>query len=91
MLTLVRPCLNITAMAYLTLAQARTLIKWTQSKLAREAKCHVMTIRAVESGETKSPNYHLVMQVVNALRRGGLPGLMPEDIFSADVQQEEVA
>jgi transcriptional regulator with XRE-family HTH domain len=68
-------------MAHLTLSQARGLLKWTQSRLARESGAHLMTLRDVESGSTKRPNFHLVMQLVNALRRGGMPGLMPEDIF----------
>ncbi len=66
----------------MTVEKARKLIGWTQSRLAREAKQSVSTIRDIEIGHYQRPSFALVMAVVEALRRGGLPGLQPEDLFS---------
>lgn len=68
-------------MSQMTLVTARELLGWTQSRLAREADEHVSNIRDLENGVNQNPSYALVMRVINALKRGGLNGLSPEDIF----------
>ena len=66
----------------MTLVQARELIDWNQSDLARESQQSNSTISDLESGDNKNPSYALVMSVVAALQRGGLKNLSPEDIFT---------
>lgn len=51
-------------------------------RLAREAGEHVANIADIEKGRNERPAYALVMNIVQALRRGGLQGLQPEDVFS---------
>lgn len=65
----------------MTLSDARGLIGWTQTQLAREAGTSVSTINDLENDNNKNPGYQLVMRVVKALQRGGLPGVTAEDIF----------
>jgi transcriptional regulator with XRE-family HTH domain len=65
----------------MSLERARKLLNWTQSRLAREAHTNISNIRDLESGKNSRPAFALVMDVTNALRRGGLSGLAPEDIF----------
>jgi transcriptional regulator with XRE-family HTH domain len=65
----------------MTLSEARGLIGWTQTRLAREVGVSVSTINDLESGGNKNPGYRLVMNVIKALQRGGLAGITPENIF----------
>jgi transcriptional regulator with XRE-family HTH domain len=65
----------------MTLVQARTLIGWNQTDLARESQQSNSTISDLEAGDNKNPSYSLVMSVIGALQRGGLKNLTAEDIF----------
>lgn len=53
-------------------------------RLARESGEHVANIADIEKGRNERPAYALVMNIVNALRRGGLQGIQPEDLFSGE-------
>lgn len=75
----------------MTLVQARELINWSQSDLAREAKESNSTISELENGHNENPSYGLVMRVVKALQRGGLTGVTAEDIFPVDLRAKKVA
>lgn len=68
-------------MPKMTLAEARGVLGWTQTKLATEAAAGVSTINDLENGANKNPGYALVMRIIGALRAGGLVGLNPEDVF----------
>lgn len=68
-------------MPELTLEQARQLLGWTQTRLAREAGEEISTVNDIERGRNKRPAYVVVMRIVQALQRGGLPGVKAEDIF----------
>lgn len=68
----------------MTLAQARELVGWTQTQLAREAGAAISTINDLENGNNKNPGYQLVMRIVKALQRGGIAGVLPEDIFPVE-------
>jgi DNA-binding XRE family transcriptional regulator len=68
-------------MAKMTLADARDMLGWTQTRLAREVGAPISTVHELETGANKNPGYALVMRVVKALQKGGLAGLEPEDIF----------
>lgn len=68
-------------MSRMSLEHARGLLKWNQSQLAREAGETHGNIRDLETGKNARPSYVLVMRIVNALRRGGLTGITPEEIF----------
>jgi len=63
------------------LVAARQLVGWSRSELARRAGQHIATVQALETGGSQAPSFKLVMAVVRALRRGGLRGLRPEDLF----------
>lgn len=71
-------------MATITLDTARRLLGWTQANLAAKSGLKVTAISDLETGRTESPGYATVMRIVGALRRGGLQGLKPEDIFPVD-------
>ena len=78
------------------LEQARKLLGWTQGKLAAEAdkvaqrageKAGTITggtISDIELGRSLRPSYVLVMRIMQALHKGGLAGVKPEDIFPID-------
>lgn len=68
-------------MAKLTLLDARGLLNWSQARLAEEAGLKTTAISDIETGRTKNPGYTSVMRIVAALQRGGLAGLVAEDIF----------
>lgn len=78
-------------MAQIPLEQARELVGWTQSRLAREAGEHVSNIRDLENGVNSNPNYALVMRVTTALRRAGLTALNPEDMFPVTEKEKKLA
>lgn len=65
----------------MTLGEARDLLGWTQTKLAEEAGEKVSTVNDIERGRNQRPAYVVVMRIVQAIQRGGLPGVKPEDIF----------
>lgn len=65
----------------MTLEQARKLLGWTQTRLAREAGEHISTISDIETGRNARPAYVVVMRIVKAVQRGGLQGVTPEDLF----------
>lgn len=65
----------------LNLVDARTLLGWSQAKLAEESGVKTTAISDIESGRTINPGYLNVMRIVRALQRGGLPGLEVEHIF----------
>jgi transcriptional regulator with XRE-family HTH domain len=75
-------------MSRMTLVDARRLIGWSQRRLAREAGETPTNIADIETGRNARPAYALVMNIVNALRRGGLQGIQPEDIFPTDNRAE---
>lgn len=74
----------------MTLIEARGLLEWTQTRLAEETGVGISVINGIERGRVGSPSHALAMKIVNALRRGGMPGLQPEQIAfsSADAPQE---
>lgn len=78
-------------MARMTLEEARRLLGWSARRLAREAGEHAANIADIEKGRNERPAYALVMNIVTALRRGGLPGIKPEDVFDFEPQPESKA
>lgn len=71
----------------MTLSEARELLKWSQSELARQSGETHSNIRDLENGRNGNPSHALVMSVITALRGGGLKGLKPEDIFPVSVEK----
>lgn len=71
----------MSGVAKLSLNDARGLLEWSQSRLAEEAGLKPTAISDIETGRTKNPGYTSVMLIVAALQRGGLRGLVAEDIF----------
>lgn len=71
-------------MPKMTLAAARELLGWNRSELARRSGQHVSNIQDIEDGSNRNPGFATVMQIVGALRDGGLTNLQPEDIFSTE-------
>ena len=68
-------------MSQMTVNEARELLGWSQSELARRAKESVSNIRDLENGVNQNPSWQLVGRVVIALRKGGLKKLQPFDLF----------
>jgi DNA-binding XRE family transcriptional regulator len=68
----------------MTLSQARDLLGWNKSELARRAGQSVHNIQDIEDGSNQNPSFALVMQITEALRNGGLKNLQPEDLFSTE-------
>lgn len=68
----------------MTLTDARTFLGWTLARLAQEVGTSVSVIHDLENGRNGNPGYALVMRIVKALQRGGLPGLGPEDVFPVE-------
>lgn len=75
----------------MNLKEARQMLGWTLDRLAQEAGTTTSNIHGIEIGRNRNPGYVLVMRIVSALRRGGLAGLKPEDIFPVPERQETVA
>ena len=73
-------------MSQMTVAQARELVGWNQSELARRAGESVSNIHDLENGENRNPSWQLVGRVVLAFRKAGLKKLQPFDLFP--VQQK---
>jgi len=71
-------------MPKVTLTQARELVGWTQTRLAREASAAVSSINELEHGHNTNPGYQLAMRIVQALQRGGLAGVSVEAIFPVE-------
>jgi DNA-binding XRE family transcriptional regulator len=71
-------------MPKMSLAEARELLGWNRSELARRAGQSVHNIQDLEDGSNKNPSFTLVMKITDALRRGGLKNLQPEDLFSTE-------
>jgi transcriptional regulator with XRE-family HTH domain len=71
-------------MSRMSLEDARRLLGWSLRRLAREADVHVSNIADIEKDRNKRPAYELVMKIIGALRRGGLQGLQPEDLFPVE-------
>ena len=76
----------ICAVPEMTLEQARKLLGWTQTRLAREAGEPISTVSDIETGRNSRPAYVVVMRIVKALQRGGLNGITPEDIFPVEAK-----
>jgi len=74
-------------MSQVTLTQARGLLGWTQSELARRSSESVSNIRDLENGENGNPSWGLVSRVTAALRKGGLKTLQPETLFPVDTRK----
>jgi len=70
----------------MSLTDARVLLGWTLSELAREADVSVSVVHDLENGRNKNPGYQLVMRIVKALQRGGLSGINAEDIFPVELR-----
>lgn len=68
----------------MTLEQARKLLGWTQSKLAHEAGEPISTISDIETGRNARPAYIVVMRIMGALKKGGLAGVDPQDVFPVE-------
>ena len=66
-------------MSFMTLEQARGLLGWSQTKLAQEVGVQPTVISATERRKSV-PSHRLVLEIVGALKRGGLSGLSVEDI-----------
>lgn len=49
--------------------------------MAEESGLKTSAVYDIEAGRNNSPGYTVVMRLVKALQRGGLPGLKPEDVF----------
>lgn len=75
----------------MTLEQARKLLGWTQTRLAREAGEPISTVSDIETGRNARPAYVVVMHIIRALQRGGLQGVKAEDIFPVPNARSEVA
>lgn len=71
----------------ISLVDARTLLGWTQAKLAAASGLKVTAISDLETGRNEHPGYATVMRIVGALQDGGLKGLKPEDVFPVDARQ----
>lgn len=71
-------------MPKMTLAEARELLGWNRSELARKAGQPVHNIQDIEDGSNKNPSFTIVMSITEALRKGGLKKLQPEDVFSTE-------
>lgn len=78
-------------MAKLTLLDARTLLGWTQARLASEAGIKTTAVSDIESGRTTNPGYSTVARLIRALQGAGLQGLKTEDIFSIDDEVKDEA
>ncbi len=78
-------------MAHLTLVEARKLLGWNQSRLAAESGLKISAIYDIEAGRNQSPGYNVVMQIINALKAGGLEGITPEDVFPVPAPQAQKA
>jgi transcriptional regulator with XRE-family HTH domain len=75
----------------MTLSEARGLVEWTQSELARRAGEPQSNIAALENGRNNNPSHALVMKIVTAFRAGGLPGFRPEDLAFSGSESVEKA
>ena len=71
-------------MPNITITDARTLLGWTQSRLARQSGVPISTLNEIESGDNKNPGYQVVMRIVKALQAGGLVGLEPEHVLPVE-------
>lgn len=71
-------------MPKMTLAGARELLGWNRSELARKAGQSVSNIQDIEDGSNRNPSFAIVMQIITALREGGLKNIQPEDVFSTE-------
>lgn len=74
----------------MTLADARGLLGWSQSRLAEESGVKKTAISDIESGRTQNPGYQNVVSLVRALQRGGMPGLKTEDVFPVPEHEQAV-
>lgn len=74
-------------MSLMTLGQARDLLGWSQSELARRAGENVSNIRDLENGANGNPSWGLVSRVTAALRKGGLKNIRPETLFPVDMRK----
>lgn len=63
------------------LVQARELLGWSQSELARRAGINLSNLRDLESGRNNRPAHELVIKVYRALKAGGLRGLTVDQLF----------
>ena len=73
----------------MTLQQARTVLGWSQSELARRAGETHSNIRDLENGGNANPSHALVTRVLRALHRGGLKGLTAQDLFPVAERRRE--
>ena len=77
--------------APIPLRQARSLLGWSQSKLADRSGLNVSAINDIESGRSKLPSYEFVMAIVGALKRGGLRGLDVQAVFPVNGRSTRAA
>ena len=78
------------AVPRLTLLEVRTLLGWSQARLADEAGVKTTAISDIEIGRTQNPGYVSVHRIVGALQKP-LPGLKVEDVFPIPVDEESKA
>lgn len=72
----------------MTLNEARRLTGLTQVALAEAAGCAPGDIVDLERGRNRRPAYELVMGIVRAFREHGMPGLIPEDLFPLNDEEQ---
>lgn len=70
---------------------ARKLAGLGQAKLAKLAGLDPNVIYDLESGRNKRPAHEIVVKIVRALQRNGLPGLTAEDLFPVPDDQQAAA
>lgn len=76
----------------MTLTEARTAIRWTQTQLAKAVGAGVSTINELEKSAsvgTINSGYSLVMRIVKVLQREGLD-VVAEDIFPVESSAEAI-
>jgi transcriptional regulator with XRE-family HTH domain len=67
----------------LTLEQARTLVKLSQSQLSDASGVKKSSISDIETGRVQPENvsYGTIVRLVRALQRSGLAGVSAEEVF----------
>lgn len=72
----------------LTLKQTRDLVTASQKQLADAAGLDVQVIARIEQGRADRPAHELVVKVVRALRKLGIPGVNADQIAEFHVPDE---
>ena len=75
----------------MTLQEARTLLGWSQSELARRSGETHSNVRDLENGTNANPSHALVTRIMRALHAGGLRGVTADDVFPVRAKKGAVA